>query len=353
MEIGVYQLLLPLRDEEYEALKTDIAKRGVMVPIEVDEHGVVLDGHNRVAICAELGLPDPPRLVRSGFDEHQKREHILKLNLARRHLDPLRWGQAFAQLLTERGVERGQGSRNELTRATVAQVGEEVGVSHRTAKWRLRQWDDLQALPESVQGQVLAGSTTVGAAKRDQTRKANREAVAAMPEPIAPVERYRCIVLDPPWDPADEGDIDQMGRAQPTYATMPIDEIAALPIPEWADAGGCHLYMWITNRSLPKGFDLLASWGFRYVTALTWCKPGLGVGNYFRNNTEHVLFGIRGSLPLTEQDVGTWFAWARGPLHSSKPDEFYAMVRRVSPPPRFSYFERTGRPGFVVGGAEA
>ena len=105
------------------------------------------------------------------------------------------------------------------------------------------------------------------------------------------------------WSPVNEGDVDQIGRAQPTYATMPIADIEALPVGDDADEN-CHIYVWVTNRSLPKGFALLKAWGFRYVTILTWCKPSIGVGNYFHNNTEHVLFGIRGSLPLTAQDIG-------------------------------------------------
>jgi N6-adenosine-specific RNA methylase IME4 len=81
---------------------------------------------------------------------------------------------------------------------------------------------------------------------------------------------------------------------------------------------------------------------------LTWCKPSIGVGNYFRNNTEHVLFGIRGSLPVTHQDIGTWFEAPRGPDgHSSKPEAFYALVRRASPGPRAEWFGKHDREGFV------
>lgn len=76
----------PLSEEEYEALKADIAERGVQVPVEYDEDGNILDGYHRVRACQELGLADWPRLVRSGFTEEQKYAHALALNLARRHL---------------------------------------------------------------------------------------------------------------------------------------------------------------------------------------------------------------------------------------------------------------------------
>lgn len=81
-----YQILPPLTAEEYETLQADIAEHGVLVPVEVDEYGNVLDGHHRVRACQELGLKDYPRIVRPGLSEEQKFEHALTLNLARRHL---------------------------------------------------------------------------------------------------------------------------------------------------------------------------------------------------------------------------------------------------------------------------
>lgn len=81
-----YQLLPDLTEEEFAALKADIAARGVMVPVELDETGAVLDGHHRVRACAELGITEYPRIIRPGMSEDEKREHVLALNLDRRHL---------------------------------------------------------------------------------------------------------------------------------------------------------------------------------------------------------------------------------------------------------------------------
>jgi len=81
-----YQLLPPLSEEEYQSLRADIAEHGVLVPIELDEAGKVLDGHHRLMIAQEFGIKDYPRVVRSGLDEDAKMEHVLSLNLARRHL---------------------------------------------------------------------------------------------------------------------------------------------------------------------------------------------------------------------------------------------------------------------------
>lgn len=187
--------------------------------------------------------------------------------------------------------------------------------------------------------------------RRDKVRETNAELVAGVRDPLEAGECYQTIVIDPPWDWGDEGDQDQLGRARPTYKTMPLEEIAALPVGDLA-GDNAHLYLWITNRSLPKGFGLLDGWGFRYVTMLTWVKPSFGMGNYFRGSTEHVLFGCKGSLPLLRRDCPTHFLAERPNRHSSKPPEFYAMVETCSPGPWLEMFARNPRHGWVAWGAE-
>ena len=104
-----YQLFNKLCKEEYAALETDIVKRGVQVAVEVDENGDVLDGHHRKEIADKHGLPFET-VTRKLKTEQEKREHVIKLNLARRHLEPHAWGKAFALLLEERGVARKAGA---------------------------------------------------------------------------------------------------------------------------------------------------------------------------------------------------------------------------------------------------
>jgi N6-adenosine-specific RNA methylase IME4 len=171
--------------------------------------------------------------------------------------------------------------------------------------------------------------------------------------PPLPEGKYQTIVLDPPWDYSDEGEEGNVfGRGRPPYPTMSIDQIAAeLPV-ETLAADNAHIYLWITNRSLPKGFGLIEKWGFRYVTMLTWVKPSIGMGNYFRGTTEHVLFGVRGSLPLLRQDVGTHFTADRGKEHSNKPDEFYDLIQTCSPEPRLDMFYGKKRNGWTPWGVK-
>jgi len=174
-----YQLLAPLRPEELAALEADIQKRGVLLPVEVDEDGQILDGHHRAAIAARLRLPCPT-LVRRFASEQEKREHAIKMNLARRHLDPVRWGQAFALLLQERGIATGQGSRNDLTTsATVAEVAQELGVAERTAYHRLKLAKVHASLSPALQEEVHAGSLTVPQAQRVMQRQQKQENLQA------------------------------------------------------------------------------------------------------------------------------------------------------------------------------
>ncbi len=221
------------------------------------------------------------------------------------------------------------------------------------------------ALPAKDQEAIAQRETTSAAVRRtskeqqrEARRQSNRAKVAeASTGTLAVGLTFATIVIDPPWDWNDEGDSDQLGRARPTYATLTLDQIRdfkvdGVPLGERADKD-CHLYLWITNRSLPKGFALLEHWGFRYVTCLTWCKPSIGMGNYFRGSTEQVLFGVKGSQPLKRKDVGTWFAAPRQGEHSTKPDAFYELVKSCSPGPILEVFGRKARAEFTVVGADA
>jgi len=104
--------------------------------------------------------------------------------------------------------------------------------------------------------------------------------------------KFKTLLLDPPW----EHDQDVAGRAKPGYATMSLDELRALDVAAWADDGWCHLYLCTTNSFVIRAGELMEHWGFEPKQLLTWKKPNWGLGNHFRNETEHVYFGIRGDL---------------------------------------------------------
>lgn len=194
-------------------------------------------------------------------------------------------------------------------------------------------------------------------AQKDKERAKIRRAAAKAIKKAKTIEealgaaKFSTVCIDPPWDWKDEGDNSQFGRGNTTYGAMSHEQLLEFPVGQYG-ADNSHIYLWITNRSLPKGFSLLEAWDYRYVTCLTWCKPSIGMGNYYRGSTEHILFGVRGSLPLNRKDVGTWFAAPRGKEHSEKPDDFYGLVESCSPGPYLDVFSRRERKGWVCWGGE-
>lgn len=185
--------------------------------------------------------------------------------------------------------------------------------------------------------------------RQEEKRTENSAKIEKLSTPLDAQGLFQTIVIDPPWDWGDEGDFNQFGRAKPEYKTMPFEEIKNLPVEKIADEN-CHLYLWVTNRSLPKAFELVNAWNFRYITCLTWIKPSIGMGNYFRGNTEQVIFAVKGSQPLKRHDVGTSFLAPRGKIHSEKPDEFYRLVESCSYAPFIDIFGRKNRENWSVWG---
>jgi len=166
-----------------------------------------------------------------------------------------------------------------------------------------------------------------------------------------PQGTYHTIVIDPPW-PAEKIKRDcSPNQFDYDYATMTIEEIKALTFGVCED--GCHIYLWATQKYLPVAFEILKHWGFNYIFTMVWHKSGgFQPFNLPQYNCEFVLFGKRGNLDfLTTKGFFTCFNGGRRE-HSRKPDEFYDLVRRVSPEPRIDIFSREKRDGFEQYGNE-
>jgi len=356
--------------EEFDELKRDIQANGQMMPIWILDDKII-DGRNRYQACVDLGIEPLYQVVSGHPDMVALLTFVISANEKRRHLTS---GQkAFVALEVERilaaEAKKRQGARTDLEQTLVnsltnvsnnerkatAQAAKITGTNRDYVSDAKKIEREAPELKEAV----MAGTMTLPQAKhqlkereREARRDENRKIIQSVPEPAKIIEqaKFATIVIDPPWDWSDEGDQDQLGRARPDYATMTIDELERLQVAKHADID-CHLYLWITNRSLPKGFRLLEAWGFRYITALTWVKPHFGMGNYFRGQTEHVLFGVKGSQPLKRKDVGTVFMADRGPDgHSSKPPSFLELVESCSPGPYLEMFSRSNRDGWTTWG---
>lgn len=178
---------------------------------------------------------------------------------------------------------------------------------------------------------------------------------------------YSTLVVDPPWPQKGAGALvgrmgfgDATGASKPMpYPTMPIADIAALPVGDLARRDA-HLYVWTTSRFMPDTYTLLKAWGFKPSTLLVWAKKpmGGGLGGAFGIATEFVIFARRGQLATSARIGRNWFEWKRPydergkPRHSAKPPEFFDLVETVSPGPYLELFARNNRPGWDAWGNE-
>ncbi len=352
-ELEQYQLFDALRPEEYKALEQDIRKRGVLVPIELDDDGNILDGHNRVEIAKKHGLRYES-IVRRFANEEQKREHIIKLNLCRRHLDPWQWGQAFKKLLEVRGVKLGRGANQGNFRQELPKVCEEVGVPERTARHRMRQAEQYEQLGPDEKKAVDLGEKTPGKALKErklEERRAQAEEIRRQPPPKSKAgTKYEVIVVDPPWQYEKRAE-DVTHRARLPYPSMTAEEIC-----EWGKdlpvAKDCILWLWTTNAFMRDAFTVLDAWGFAEKTILTWFKDKMGVGDWLRGKTEHCILAVKGR-PLVRLTTQTTVLVADVGKHSEKPDEFIDLVDALCPSRvRAEYFSRKQREGWHCYGDE-
>ena len=358
-------LIPPLSGEEYDALEKSIVNEGCRDAL-ILWGDTLIDGHNRYEICKRHGIK---------FDTAQKDfvnrndaiVWMIQNQLGRRNLPAYERARLALRLkpaIADRAEARMKLGKPDPTpnlaggmSETRDIVAKAAGVSHGTIA-KVEKIEEKA--PVEVKRQLRSGEISIDKAyqtirrqekeaAREEQRQENAEKVEKLATPLDAQGLFQTIVIDPPWDWGDEGDVDQFGRAKPDYTTMSIDEIEKLPISKIAD-DNCHIYLWVTNRSLPKAFRLLEAWGFRYITCLTWVKPNIGMGNYFRGDTEQVIFGVKGSQQLKRHDVGTHFNAPRGKGHSAKPDEFYSLVESCSYGPYIDIFGRKERDGWSVWG---
>jgi N6-adenosine-specific RNA methylase IME4 len=172
---------------------------------------------------------------------------------------------------------------------------------------------------------------------------------------------FATVLADPPWRFANRtGKVAPEHHRLGRYDTMSLDDIKALPVVDVL-AKNAHLYLWVPNALLPEGLAVMEAWGFRYVSNIVWAKrridggpDGRGVGFYFRNVTELLLFGVRGSMrTLAPGRSQVNMIETRKREHSRKPDEQYDLIEACSPGAYMEMFARYPRPGWSVWGNEA
>lgn len=175
-------------------------------------------------------------------------------------------------------------------------------------------------------------------------------------------QKFSTILADPPWRFQNRtGKMAPEHKRLNRYGTMDLEEIMSLPVADVA-ASRAHLYLWVPNALLPEGLEVMRAWGFEYKSNLVWHKvrkdggsDGRGVGFYFRNVTELLLFGVRGKNVRTLAPGRTQvnLLGTRKREHSRKPDEFYDLIEECSWGPRLEIFARGSRPGWSTWGDQA
>ncbi len=278
---GIAELLPALSAAEFAALKADIAERGVLVPIEVDEDsGEVLDGRHRLRACEELSLPAPERKLRRFTDEAARVEHAIKINLLRRQMDDEAWSDAFERLAELRQVRLGKGGdrKSEPTATMAVDLAAELGVSERTARRKRRNAKRIKQLRDDghadLAEQVKAREIDLKRAERilretaareltAQREQAARDTIAAAAErlyrlDVADVRGWRpegvaCVITDPPY----------VGDSIPLYEALRDFALDVLP-----DGGALVVMTW--QAILPQVVRALDDERLSYRWTICW-----------------------------------------------------------------------------------
>lgn len=296
-------------------LAASIQEVGLLHPIVVRRDNRLIAGERRLQACKLLGWKKVPvrvvdidQIVRGEFAENAFRMNFLpsEVDAIRRALEPLEKAAA-----KKRMSDGGRGAKVSHPSRTSNRIGSFAGFSGRSV-------EKIRAIMEAAERQPKRFQPLVEEMDRtgrvDGPYKTLRQWLDADRISIKPIirGRFRTIVIDPGWR------FPGQHRGRPDYATMSQEKLMALPVSKWADAAS-HLYLWTTNTTLPQALELMSNWGFEYKNVLTWMKPGLGLGAYFRCSTEQVLFGVRGRL-LTRppHDIPTHFQASKS-RHSQKP----------------------------------
>lgn len=332
---------------DIDALAASIRDLGLLHPIVVTPNGALIAGARRIAAFKALGRIEIPtttidlgEIVRGEYAENAIRKDFLpsEIDAIRRTLEPMERTAALGRM-----SEGGKGRKVSLPSQARDRLGVFTGVSGRTVEKIAAVCEAAEAEPEKY-GKLAADMDRTGRVNGPFRRlKVARqaEAIRKEPPPLPGNGPYRVIVIDPPW-PFEIHDEDPSHRAVYPYATMSIAQIAALRVADIAHEH-CILWLWTTNFHMCEALSLAAGWGFEHKTILTWVKDKFGFGDWLRCQTEHVLMATRGkpTVQLTNQSTAL-FVPARA--HSEKPDEFYALVERLCPAPRYcELFARRAR----------
>jgi N6-adenosine-specific RNA methylase IME4 len=328
-------------------LAKSIAEIDLLQSIVVRPDGRLIGGVRRFHAVKLLGWTEIPvrivdldAVVRGEYAENaERKDFTLSESVAiKRALEPIE-REAAKERQREGGRSGGKGSGKlpEASKGNAAdKVAKATGLARRTLEKAEAIVDAAEAEPEKF-GKLLADMDRTGRANGVYRRLKiikQAERIRAEPPPLPGRGPYYVINCDVSWPYERDDSGDPSHRAALPYLTTKLAEVCKLAVPSIA-APDCILWFWVTNHHMREAFIVLDAWGFEQITILTWVKDRFGHGDWLRGQTEHCLLCTRGKpiVTLTNQST-VLFAPTRG--HSVKPPEFYDLVEKLCPAPRYA-----------------
>ena len=346
-------LIPPLTPEEYQQLEANIIQQGCRDAL-ILWRGILVDGHNRFAICAKhniyyqtktIDLPDE-EAVEDWMDANQ---------LGRRNLTPdqrsIMRGRRYNRTkksMADAGAMKGKANA-EVAQApinTAAAIAKQHGVSERTIKSDGKRAEAIEKLaetqPEEAQA-VRDGLKRFNEVRREIKLEEVKKAVAL------PTAKYRVIYADPPWKYGDQLTEDY-GSVKFHYPAMTIAELCALPVREMSESDAV-LFLWVTSPLLFECAPIIEAWGFKYKTSFVWDKMKHNMGHYNSVRHEFLLVCTRGSCVPDERKLHDSVQSIERTTHSTKPEKFREIIEEIYPHgKRLELFARKETVGWDVFG---
>ena len=325
---------------DIKELKQSIEEVGLINPITINQNKKVLAGRRRLQAITELGFREVEcRIIESKNDLFDFKVAIEE-NIKRKNLTDTEVAIAikeYDEMKREiEGIKHAGGDsiyKKNINGWTQEKTAKDLGIKQEQVAQSIQIARAVEEYPELAKEK---GAVVL----RHYNQKKDTEAIEKKAFPV--IEgKFKTILADPPWNYS----VNLLGRTKPEYNVLDFDKLKALEIERYAEKN-CHLYLWSPNNFLRVALELGKCWGFDYKTCITWIKPSIGIGSYFRNSTEHLLFFVKGHLATRQENIPTHFTAPRG-QHSEKPEVSYEIIERASYPAYLELFGRKERKGWV------
>lgn len=356
-------LISPLTEVEFTQLKENILAEGCRDPLVVWNR-IILDGHNRYAICQSYGVPFKiHELNLSGRNEAIN--WIIDNQLGRRNLSPWQMSILRGKRYNAEKADKFSHPKSDSHyghRLTSEKLSEQYGVSSHTIR---RDGDfakvaELAAKENNIpimqlsKAQILEVAKEIQQEKRDERRAERIEnliEISSNNKPLEGIGKFPVLLCDPPWQ--YDFPISDSRRIENQYPTMSIDEICNLPVSEIC-TDDAIIFLWSPPSFIHKGLRVLSAWGFDFRTTMVWVKPSIGPGQWVRQRHELILIGIKGNIPTPRgEDKPDSVIEAPREEHSKKPDIIYDIIEKMYPElPKIELFCRKPRNGWSAWGNE-